>query len=193
MRARLITGQWRYRGVLLRHSTQHDVGSVRQHLGDLVSGWSQREPLGQLEVRMGLRKTAAWLGLVEHDGDDLTYEETPPAVAYAEDDTLLSEEEPETPPAAGAGFQIASIKAQNFGDAHTIGEYFRQDIPVLINLDDMTAADAKRIVDFASGLIFGRKGDIERVSSRVFLLMPRQFDILKESGTLNDKEFFNQA
>ena len=57
----------------------------------------------------------------------------------------------------------------------------------------MTGADAKRIVDFASGLIFGREGDIERVSSRVFLILPKHFRILKESGALNDKEFFNQA
>jgi len=142
---------------------------------------------------VGLRKTAVWLGLVDHGDEDLMYEEPSPVDAYEDDDPLLSQEAPQSAAPAGADFQIASIKAQSFGDAHTIGEYFRQDIPVIINLSDMTADDAKRIVDFASGLIFGREGDIERVSSRVFLLLPKRFRILKEGGELNAKEFFNQV
>ena len=141
---------------------------------------------------MGLRKTAVWLGLIDHDDRDLVYEEPASVDGYADDDSLLSQEASQSP-AVEAGSRIASIRAQNFGDAHTIGEYFRRDIPVIINLNDMTGADAKRIVDFASGLIFGREGDIERVSSRVFLILPKHFRILKESGALNDKEFFNQA
>jgi cell division inhibitor SepF len=142
---------------------------------------------------VGLRRTAAWLGLIEHEDGDLIYEERSPVDAYADDDPLLGQEAPGGPPAAGAGFEVASIKAQNFEDAHTIGEYYRQDIAVIINLDDMTAADAKRIVDFASGLIFGREGDIERVSSRVFMLLPPNCRMLKEHGPLHDKDFFNQA
>jgi cell division inhibitor SepF len=142
---------------------------------------------------VGLRKTAVWLGLIDHDDEDLAYEEPAAVDAYADDDPLLTQEAAQSPAAAEAGSRIASIRAQNFGDAHTIGEYFRRDIPVIINLNDMTGADAKRIVDFASGLIFGREGDIERVSSRVFLILPKHFRILKESGALNDKEFFNQA
>ena len=142
---------------------------------------------------MGLRRTAAWLGLVDHDDEDLVYEEPAPGDAYSDDDPLLSQEASPGPAATAASFQIASIKAQNFGDAHAIGEYFRQDIPVIINLNDMTADDAKRIVDFASGLIFGREGDIERVSNRVFLILPKHFAILKESGALNDRKFFNQV
>jgi cell division inhibitor SepF len=143
---------------------------------------------------VGLRRTAVWLGLIEHDDDgDLIYEERSPVDAYADDDPLLGQEELAGSPAAGADHHIASIKAQNFEDAHTIGEYFRQDIPVIINLTDMTGADAKRIVDFASGLIFGREGDIERVSSRVFLLLPPNCHMLKEHGPLHDKGFFNQA
>jgi cell division inhibitor SepF len=64
---------------------------------------------------------------------------------------------------------------------------------VIINLHGMSAADAKRIVDFASGLIFGRRGDIERLSSRVFLIMPAHGRILKDPAPPPDKTFFNQA
>jgi cell division inhibitor SepF len=143
---------------------------------------------------LGFRKAGAWLGLVEHhaDGEQLLADELP-GEGYADEDVLASEEAPIDLGAAEEGFRVASVQPQNFLDAHTIGEYFRQDIPVIINLHDMDAPDAKRIVDFASGLTFGRRGDVERLSSRVFLLMPPQSRILREQGTLNSKEFFNQT
>jgi cell division inhibitor SepF len=139
---------------------------------------------------VGLRRAGAWLGLVEDDGDDLSDEDRSVGGTYADDDDELEAEAAET---GSRAYQIASVHAKNFRDAHTIGEYFRQDIPVIINLTDMSAPDAKRIVDFASGLIFGRRGDIERLSSRVFLIMPPNCSVLKDHGALTDEGFFNQA
>jgi cell division inhibitor SepF len=147
-----------------------------------------------LEVRVGLREAAVRLGLVEHDDDDPMYDDDPSAAdGYADDDQLLEDEETGGLPDVGPGYHIASVKPQNFADAHTIGEYFRHDIPVIINLHGMTTADAKRIVDFASGLIFGRRGDIERLSNLVFLIMPAHGRILKDPAPPPDKTFFNQA
>jgi cell division inhibitor SepF len=143
---------------------------------------------------VGLREAAVRLGLVEHDDDDPMYDDdTSSADGYAEDDQLLEDEETGGLPDVGPGYHIASVKPQNFADAHTIGEYFRHDIPVIINLHGMTTADAKRIVDFASGLIFGRRGDIERLSNLVFLIMPAHGRILKDPAPPPDKTFFNQA
>jgi cell division inhibitor SepF len=142
---------------------------------------------------LGFRKAGAWLGLVEHADDERPLPEDFPAEAYADEDVLDSEETLADLGVAGEGFQVASVQPQNFLDAHTIGEYFRQDIPVIINLHDMDAPDAKRIVDVASGLTFGRRGDVERLSSRVFLLMPPHSSILRDQGTLTSKEFFNQT
>ncbi|MGH3276825.1 MAG: cell division protein SepF [Streptosporangiaceae bacterium] len=126
------------------------------------------------------------------DDDDLIDAEPSPGDAGPDDDQSPGREALAGPAAAGHGLRIASIEAKNFRDAHTIGEYFRQDIPVIINLTGMSTADAKRIVDFASGLIFGRRGDIERLSSRVFILLPPRWDLLKERGPQSDKGFFNQ-
>jgi cell division inhibitor SepF len=142
---------------------------------------------------LSFRKAGAWLGLVEHAHEEQLPDEDFPGEAYADEDVVASEEPPIGAVAAQEGFQVASVQPQNFLDAHTIGEYFRQDIPVIINLHDMDAPDAKRIVDFASGLTFGRRGDVERLSSRVFLLMPPHSSILREQGTMTSKEFFNQT
>jgi cell division inhibitor SepF len=94
---------------------------------------------------------------------------------------------------AQAGYRIATVRPQSFTDAKVIGEYFRDGIPVIMNLADLEEADAKRIVDFASGLIFSLRGGIERVASRVFLLSPQGTELMDgaQSPTA-DPGFFNQ-
>jgi cell division inhibitor SepF len=49
----------------------------------------------------------------------------------------------------------------------------------------MAEEDRKRIVDFASGLIFGNRGTIERVTNNVFLLSPSDVVVQEESNTSN--------
>jgi cell division inhibitor SepF len=142
---------------------------------------------------VGFRKAGVWLGLVEEDDEVLIYDEYLSGDPYADEDPPPSRVAPLDQAAVGHGFQIATVRPQTFRDAHTIGEYFRQDIPVIINLVDLDASDAKRFVDFASGLIFGRRGDIERLSSRIFLILPIHSRILREPGTSADEGFFNQT
>lgn len=90
--------------------------------------------------------------------------------------------------------RIITVHPRNYNEARTIGEHFRDGVPVIMNLSDMDDADAKRLVDFAAGLIFGLRGTIERVTSKVFLLSPQNFDV-----TAEDREriisggFFNQS
>jgi cell division inhibitor SepF len=80
--------------------------------------------------------------------------------------------------APGYALQIAVVRPKNFMDAASVGEYYRQGIPVIINLEDLSNADAARIIDFAAGLVLGLCGDIERLSKRTFLITPSGADIL---------------
>jgi cell division inhibitor SepF len=94
---------------------------------------------------------------------------------------------------AQSGYRIATVRPASFSDAKVIGEFFRDGIPVIMNLADLEEADAKRIVDFASGLIFSLRGGIERVASRVFLLSPQGTELVDGAqGPSKDPGFFNQ-
>ena len=88
-----------------------------------------------------------------------------------EDGELAEEEEDELR-------RITTIHPRSYNDAKIIGEAFREDIPVIMNVDDMPDADAKRLVDFASGLVFALNGRIERVTAKVFLLTPSDLEVL---------------
>ena len=66
--------------------------------------------------------------------------------------------------------------------------------PVIMNLTEMVDSDAKRLVDFAAGLIFGLHGSIERVTNKVFLLSPANVEVTAEDkARMAERGFFNQS
>ncbi|MEU2286342.1 cell division protein SepF [Streptomyces sp. NPDC013178] len=142
-----------------------------------------------------VRKASAWLGLVDDNDDERYYDDdysegtdsgdawvTDPRVKVAAD---TAEEK---------GRRIGTVTPDSFRDARAIGELFREGVPVIMNLTAMEAADAKRVVDFAAGLIFGLRGSIERVSTRVFLLTPAHTEIVNGDPAAHRADgFFNQS
>ncbi|MFT4235985.1 MAG: cell division protein SepF [Microbacterium sp.] len=85
-------------------------------------------------------------------------------------------------PASGIVSEIVTVHPKQFRDAQTVAEHFRDGIPVIINLSQMSDADARRLIDFASGLSLGLYGKIERVTSKVFLLSPENIEITGDTG-----------
>jgi cell division inhibitor SepF len=89
--------------------------------------------------------------------------------------------------------RIITVHPRTYNEARTIGEHFRDGVPVIMNLSEMEDVDAKRLVDFAAGLIFGLRGSIERVTSKVFLLSPPNVNVTAEDKERIAGGFFNQS
>lgn len=90
--------------------------------------------------------------------------------------------------------RIVTLHPRFYNEARTIGEHYRTGNPVIINLSDMEESERKRLVDFASGLVFGHHGTIERVTSKVFLLSPANVRVSSEDKTAAaEASFFNQS
>jgi cell division inhibitor SepF len=166
-----------------------------------------------------LKRAAAWLGLVtddryaDYDGaadyEELTEEDSadePLAVPdKAATVTPLESRRasalaptPVTPtlaphPRTADVSRIITVHPRTYNEARIIGEYFRDGVPVIMNLSDMEDVDAKRLVDFAAGLIFGLRGSIERVTSKVFLLSPHDVTVAAEDKERIAGGFFNQS
>ncbi|MEJ3658959.1 cell division protein SepF [Actinomycetes bacterium KLBMP 9759] len=83
------------------------------------------------------------------------------------------------PPARGAAAlaRITTLQPRSYKEARTIGERYRDGVPVIMNLTELDAADAKRLVDFAAGLAFALRGSIDKVTNRVFLLTPADVEV----------------
>jgi cell division inhibitor SepF len=164
-----------------------------------------------------VRKMAVYLGLVE---DDHRYEDQYQdefSDAYDEYGADLVQEDDRPDSAAGAAAaaaangrpaerrangqvhttdlaRITTVHPRTYNEARTIGEYFREGTPVIMNLTEMVDSDAKRLVDFSAGLIFGLRGSIERVTNKVFLLSPANVEVAAEDkARIAERGFFNQS
>ncbi len=90
--------------------------------------------------------------------------------------------------------RIETVHPQSYNDARRIGEDYRSGVPVIMNLTQLDDADAKRIIDFAAGLVFGMHGTIERITNKVFLLSPANVDVGDAArAQIAQDGFFNQS
>ncbi len=111
---------------------------------------------------------------------------------------LAVREQPAAPEPAPAPvlqpYRITTVTPRTDNEARLIGERYREGCPVIMNLTELDDADAKRLVDFAAGLIFGLRGSIERVTAKVFLLSPQNVDVTAEDkARIREGGFFNQS
>ena len=90
--------------------------------------------------------------------------------------------------------RITTLHPRTYNEARTVGENFREGVPVIMNLSEMDDSDAKRLVDFAAGLVFAVRGTIERVTAKVFLLSPPNVSVAAEDKQrIAEGGFFNQS
>jgi cell division inhibitor SepF len=148
-----------------------------------------------------LRRMTNYLGLTEDDGT------TPEAVAVRPKATPVKRQTPtlivapqlpvaHAPAIADAApiDRIVTITPRFYSEARAIGEFYREGNPVIMNLSDMEESERKRLIDFASGLVFGHAGTIERVTSKVFLLSPPNVMVSSEDKTAAaNASLFNQS
>jgi cell division inhibitor SepF len=67
---------------------------------------------------------------------------------------------------------IKKLSPQGYDEALHVGHFFRQGVPVLMDLTRATDEVARELVDFCAGLVCGRGGEMERLDRKVFLLQP---------------------
>jgi cell division inhibitor SepF len=159
-----------------------------------------------------MRKVGVYLGLLEDSDryDDDYYPDDDAAhgsTAVSQSAQPVREDRPapvsslsdrRRPPAPASSVaelsRITTLHPRNYNEARTIGEHFREGIPVIMNLSEMDDSDAKRLVDFSAGLVFAVRGSIERVTNKVFLLSPPNVTVAAEDKALiAEGGFFNQS
>jgi len=145
-----------------------------------------------------MRRIGSFLGL----SDEIEVEEVTEAPTWAKSDVRVRENRTSlttvnsvsATSTANALNQIFTVNPRSYSEARVIGERYREGNTVLMNLSDMSDEERKRIVDFASGLVFGHHGTIERVTPAVFLLSPANVTISADvKSSAAEASFFNQS
>jgi cell division inhibitor SepF len=152
-----------------------------------------------------MHKAMVYLGLADEAYDDEPMPAAPVAPVSRADraerhETKRAEVTPLRRPAqsrhAAPGMnEILTVHPRQYRDAQLIAQTFREGVPVIVNLSQMSAPDAKRLIDFACGLTEGLYGKIERVTNQVFLLSPEHVAVSGEQGEVEtevEAGFFGQ-
>lgn len=79
---------------------------------------------------------------------------------------------------------VASIhraEPRRFNDVRDLGDRYKQGMAVIMNLANIDdPALIRRLIDFASGVVFGLGGKIETVGNKVYLLTPHNMEVSAE-------------
>ena len=147
-----------------------------------------------------LKKLGNFLGLTDDlESEEIVHEEERPRIRVRESrlspvSTSVATPAPAVTTPVSPSNQIFTVNPRSYNEARVIGERYRDGNTVLMNLSDMGDDERKRLVDFASGLVFGHHGTIERVTSKVFLLSPANVTVSSEVKTAAaEASFFNQS
>lgn len=158
------------------------------------------------------RKTMKYLGLVEDeeyddmgDAGDADLDESPGRARVPTNDSPLRRARSEAPRESSSDAIIRTIpksrpsgsihraEPKRFNEARELGDRFKEGVPVIMNLQETEDTIARRLVDFASGLVFAQDGKIELVANRVYLLTPANVEVsAEERERLKEGGFYNQ-
>jgi cell division inhibitor SepF len=149
------------------------------------------------------KKTLNYLGLVEEDEEfveDMPEVDPspvrrmrPPAVrevASGAEGTVRTISSRTAVAATGA---IHKSEPKRFNEARDVADRFKEGTAVIMNLQSTEDPIARRLVDFASGLVYGLDGKIELVANRVYLLTPADVEVsAEERERIAGGGFYNQ-
>ena len=127
-----------------------------------------------------------------------------PAPAPAEEESEEQEDFGFTPvPAASTGTgvstgfngQVLNMNASNkqevvlfrpgsFNDTSKAADDLRNRKAVIVNMENVDKAMARRVVDFLSGCVYALDGDVKKIAQSAYLFCPHNMDIVGDLETL---------
>ena len=75
------------------------------------------------------------------------------------------------------GMEVCVIRPHTMEDAREITETLLANCTVVLNLENLELDIAQRIIDFASGSCYAIDGNLQKISSYIFIITPSTVDI----------------
>ena len=128
------------------------------------------------------KRRAAPAPVMEEEEDDFGFAPVPVATAP-------------TAPATGFSGQILNMGASNkqevvlfrpgsFNDTSKAADDLRNRKAVIVNMENVDKAMARRVVDFLSGCVYALDGDVKKIAQSAYLFCPHNMDIVGDLETL---------
>ena len=76
--------------------------------------------------------------------------------------------------------EVAVLQPQTYEDSREIADRLKSKKAVVVNLEELSKEDAIKVLDFVSGVVYALEGDIQKVSSGIFLIAPYNVSIASD-------------
>lgn len=74
--------------------------------------------------------------------------------------------------------KVVLHEINTYEETQTIADHLCSHRPVIVNLQRLDTLQARRVIDFLSGCVYGLRGNIKKVGSSIFLCTPENIDVL---------------
>lgn len=75
---------------------------------------------------------------------------------------------------------IVVLKPRCFNNTTEVADQIKQRRPVILDVGSLDPEEARRVVDFIAGTVYGLNGDIQKVSGGIFVATPASYEISGE-------------
>jgi cell division inhibitor SepF len=75
-------------------------------------------------------------------------------------------------PSPGENYRLVVVTPESFGEVEKMGEQLKKKRTLVVNFENMDAGEAKRTVDFLSGVTFALNGSLQKISQEIFVFAP---------------------
>jgi len=141
------------------------------------------EPAEAAPARRSPRRAPAPAPVMEEEEDDYGFTPMAPSTAVS------------TAPSTGFSGQVLSMNNSNkqevvlfrpgsFNDTSKAADDLRNRKAVIVNMENVDKAMARRVVDFLSGCVYALDGDVKKIAQSAYLFCPHNMDIVGDLETL---------
>lgn len=106
---------------------------------------------------------------------------------YSEDEYYSVSEEEALKEADKSGNKMILLEPRAYSESQQIADHLKNRNSVVVNLKRVTAAQAKRIIDFLSGCVYSIGGTMQKIGVGIYLCTPKNVNIQGKITDENEK------
>ncbi len=84
--------------------------------------------------------------------------------------------------------QMVLVEPRAYSESQTIADHLKAKNTVVVNLKRVTAAQAKRIIDFLTGTLYAIGGDLQKIGPGIYLCTPKNVSVQGKISETDDEE-----
>ena len=85
---------------------------------------------------------------------------------------------------SGPKQEVVLFRPANFNDTSTAADDLRNHKAVVLNLENVDKAMARRVVDFLSGCVYAIDGSVKKIAQSAYLFCPHNMDVVGDLESL---------